>query len=105
MKRTAFGLIAVAATGFVIAGCGSGDDASREDAHDVPGHLIDKRRPEVHAFNNHYPNIEEKCDGHGHRIFVQTHDSATGRNMVILPDPTCPGYVKGQEPAVVVNGG
>lgn len=99
------GVAALAVVGLLAAaGCGKGDDASREDAHDVPGDQIDKTQPQVIAFTNHYPNVEIKCDGHGHRIFVQSHDSATGRNMVILPDPTCPGYVKGAEPQITVHG-
>lgn len=90
-----------------------GADTSREDARDVrvtcggrpgPG-CTDKSEPGIIAFNNHYPNVENKCDGHGHRLFVMTHDSARGRNLLVLPDPTCPGYVKGQEPSVTVTGG
>jgi hypothetical protein len=97
-------------------GCGGvtfGSDQSREDASKVVqtclpnqvGRCVDKNPPRVVAFNNHYPNVETKCDGYGHRIFVSTHNSSTGRNTIVLPDPSCPGYVKGQEPIVISNGG
>lgn len=86
-KRLAIILIA-AATALGLAACGSGDDASREDAHDVPGNQVDKTAPNVNAFTNHYPNVSHKCDGvSGHRLFVTT-DGV----LVVLPDPTCPGY-------------
>jgi hypothetical protein len=64
---------------------------------------VDKTSPTVIAFNNHFPNVETKCDGFGHRIYVATHDSATGRNILVIPDPSCPGYQKG-EPPVAVSG-
>lgn len=68
-----------------IAGCGQ--DASREDARDT--RAVDKSPPEVIAFNNHFPNVEHKCDGHGHRVFVTTE---AGTRPLVVPDPTCPGF-------------
>jgi hypothetical protein len=44
--------------------------------------------------------VEAKCDGHGHRIFVATHDGAVGQNVIVMADPTCPGFVRGEEPGV-----
>lgn len=110
-------LIALAIAALLVVGCGVGPDKSREDAGDVTRVCVegaqreadascaDKTAPSVIAFNNHYPNVETKCDGYGHRLFVTTHDSAVGRNVLVLPDPTCPGYVKGQEPSVTAAGG
>lgn len=104
-------LVALAAVG-----CGVGPDKSREDANDVTGvcpegtarsaepDCVDKTSPTVIAFNNHYPNIETKCDGFGHRIYVATHDSATGRNIMVVPDPSCPGYRKDEPPVTVSSG-
>jgi hypothetical protein len=86
-------LVPAAAAG--LAGCG---DNSRVDARDVRS--VDRSAPQVISFNNHYPNVETKCDGHGHRIFVATHDSATGQNIIVMADPTCPGFVRGEEPGV-----
>lgn len=79
-----FVLMALAA-----AGCGS--DESREDANDVGNGNVEKSAPRVIAFNNHYPNVETKCDGFGHRIYVLTHDSAAGQNFYVIPDKTCQG--------------
>ena len=73
----------------VIAGCGAGPDKSREDAIDTTN--VDKTAPHVIAFNNHYPNVETKCDGFGHRVYVITHDSSTGNNLLVIDDATCPG--------------
>jgi hypothetical protein len=81
----------------MLGACGVGPDKSREDAHDTKN--VDKSSPRAVAFNNHYSNVETKCDGFGHRIFV-----TTAKQIVVLPDPTCPGYVKGAEPAVVAPG-
>lgn len=85
--RTAVLLLALMA--LLVAGCGN--DESREDADDVGNGKVEKSAPHVIAFNNHYPNVETKCDGFGHRIFVTTHDSSTGQNIIVLPDPTCTG--------------
>lgn len=72
-----------------LAACGS--DESREDANDVGNGQVEKSAPKVIAFNNHYPNVETKCDGFGHRIWVTTHDSASGDNFRVMTDPTCQG--------------
>lgn len=86
MKKLALLFLAAA---LVFVGCGS--DESREDANDVGNGQVEKSAPIVIAFNNHYPNVETKCDGFGHRIWVTTHDSASGDNMRVLPDQTCAG--------------
>lgn len=96
MKRIALAAATVAAV--AVGGCGFGPDKSREDAHDTTN--VDKTAPHVIAFNNNYPDVEEKCDGNGHRIYVGTHKSAVGRNIIVVPDPTCPGYVKAQGLAI-----
>src|SRR3954463_8755084 len=95
MKKT---MTIIAATGLLasVGGCAFGPDKSREDAKDVT--TVTKSPPEVITFNNHYPNVENKCDGHGHRVFVNTQKA-----MTIYPDPTCPGFVRGQEPNIIVG--
>jgi hypothetical protein len=57
----------------------------------------------VIEFDNHYPNVETKCDGSGHRIFANTGEDGNG--VMIYPDPTCPGYIVGQEPSVIIGTG
>jgi len=71
---------------------------------DVDQSKVDRTAPQVISFSNHYPDVETKCDGHGHRIFVGTHDSAVGQNIIVVADPTCPGFVRGEEPGVVSRG-
>lgn len=74
--------------------CGVGPDKSREDAHDTVN--VDKDAPHSIAFNNHYPNVETKCDGAGHRVYVTT--SGYGY-IVVIPDVSCPNsYIKGAKP-------
>lgn len=80
-------------------------DCSREDALDTRD--ADNTAPRVYLFNNHYPNIETKCDGFGHRIYVSTHDSATGDNVIVIADPSCDGYTSETATAATLqsNGG
>lgn len=82
-------LAALLLAAVALAACGN--DESREDANDVTNGNVEKSAPHVIAFNNHYPNVETKCDGFGHRLYVMTHDSAQGRNLLVIPDATCQG--------------
>lgn len=84
--------IAVTAAGCGVPG-GVGPDQSREDAQDTQN--VDKSPPAVIAFNNHYPNVQHKCDGFGHRVFVTSNGSAdTPRQpqVLVVADPACDGY-------------
>jgi hypothetical protein len=89
-------------------GCTFGPDKSREDAVDITTECeqtdstgcVDKRAPKSITFNNHFPNVETKCDGFGNRIYATTDEHGNG--VIIRPDPSCPGYVAaGQPPAVL----
>lgn len=81
-------LVALLAVG--LSACGS--DESREDANDVPNGQIDKSQPAIVAFNNHYPNVEIKCDGFGDLLLVVTHDSGKQPAITVLPGhPYCTG--------------
>jgi hypothetical protein len=84
MKRFAILLVLTLAVGVMSAGCGS--DESREDANDVGNGQVEKSSPRVIAFNNHFPNVQTKCDGFGHRIYVTSSDS-----ILVIPDRTCQG--------------
>jgi hypothetical protein len=97
-KRSRAALAAIlAASAVSVTACGVGPDKSREDAHDTVN--VDKTAPHVTAFNNKYPNVEDKCDGAGHRIFV-----TSTKRVIVIPDPTCPGFIRGAEPSVVFVG-
>lgn len=90
------GAATVLATLALITGCSQ--DQSRVDAHDVQNQSVNRTPPEAYVFNNHFPNVESRCDQHGHRMFVTTSD-----NVIVLPDPSCPGFLKGQEPIIVAT--
>jgi len=87
MKRLAWiGCIVV----LFLAGCGA--DESREDANDVHNGSIEKSAPAVVAFNNHFPNVEIKCDGFGDLLLVITHDDNKDPAITVLPGhPHCTG--------------
>lgn len=102
--RKSITLVTALFLALTVGACGFGPDESREDARDTKD--VDKTPPHVIAFNNQFPNVSTKCDGYGHRIFVTSHNNDKVQpRLIILPDPTCEGYVKGQEPAIVSTGG
>lgn len=87
MKRSIL-LVLLAVVALGIVGCGS--DESREDAGDVQNGLVDKSQPAVVAFNNHFPNVEIKCDGFGDLILAITHDSQKAPAITVIPGhPHC----------------
>jgi hypothetical protein len=91
MKR--FALIAVMLAALFLAACGS--DESREDADDVGNGQIEKSAPSVIAFNNHFPNVQIKCDGFGDLLLTITHDDGKSPNLTVLPGhPRCTGEGK-----------
>lgn len=91
-------MILLATVAFV-AGCGS--DESREDANDVHNGNVEKSAPAVIAFNNHYPNVEAKCDGFGDLLLVVTHDSGKQPALTVLPGhPFCTGPGNGYRAAI-----
>lgn len=82
-------LLALVLAVFVV-GCGS--DESREDADDVGNGQIEKAAPAVIAFNNHFPNVQIKCDGFGDLLLTITHDDGKSPNLTVLPGhPACTG--------------
>lgn len=100
MKRTLAIALAVIGLCIPLAGCENvGGDTSREDAHDTK--QTNKKPPEVIAFNNRFPNVETKCDGHGHRIFVTSNQNYRP-TLIVMPDATCTGG-KDTGPAITVG--
>lgn len=100
MKSAIASLLAICliVAGLAMSACGTGPDKSREDAGDTVN--VDKSTPHSTAFNNHFPNVEDKCDGHGHRVYV-----TTAKTFAIVPDPSCPGYQENTGNAIAVRGG
>jgi hypothetical protein len=78
---------------FTLSACGS--DESREDADDVGNGQVEKAAPSVIAFNNHFPNVQIKCDGFGDLLLTITHDDGKSPNLTVLPGhPRCTGEGK-----------
>lgn len=75
----------------LIAGCGMVDDYN--DNHgigDAPTGEKDDSEKDVIQFPDGFSNVAHGCDGHGHRVYVTT-QNASGKEMVVVDDPTCPG--------------
>lgn len=104
---TKFLAFAPMAATLALVACGGGD-LSTEDAHDTAhrckagssGACLDDSQKRTIAFPNHFANVATSCDGFGHRIW-----ETTRKQTFIFPDPTCPGFVKGQEPTVIMQAG
>lgn len=77
----------------VLALTGCGEEA-RKDATKTGQH-VDRSAAEVIAMPNRFRNIAHKCDGHGHRVYMNsTGDSGSSANIFVIDDPSCPGGVK-----------
>lgn len=107
MKIKALAAIGLTTVGIVAIGCGP--DRSREDAHDVTKSCqtlgvvpdigcVDKAVPGVTAFNNKFANLEFKCIGQTGYISFERSNG----DVRILPEPNCPGYVKGEMPQTII---
>jgi hypothetical protein len=47
--------------------------------------------PEILEMPNLFGNVADKCDGHGHRIYVTTGRDNYPANVFVINDPTCRG--------------
>jgi hypothetical protein len=82
-------LVLVALGGLLLAaGCSHYNDSRGRG--DAPAHQISKEPVDVIPMPDHFPNIADRCDGHGHRVFVVTH-TKTDPPPVVVDDATCPG--------------
>lgn len=61
---------------------------------DAPVGDRDDNPAEVIQMPDGASNVFLKCDGHGHRVYV-TSQNASGKEMSIIDDPTCPGGPRG----------
>lgn len=62
-------------------------------ANDAKINSRDRSGAEIHNFPNHFSSVAEKCDGHGHRVFLVDHGSSDkgGGGLAVISDPSCPG--------------
>lgn len=79
--------IALAATTLTLSlsACHVGAQSSKGFG-DSPVGAQHKEAAEVINFSDTYQNIEDKCDGHGHRVYNSHRDSGF---FVVVADPTC----------------
>jgi hypothetical protein len=75
------GAVALAAT---MAGCRTDDNSS--GLGDSPVGVKDNTPAQILNFPDDFSNVAHKCDGHGHRVFVNTRDNTS---PVVIDDPTC----------------
>lgn len=71
----------------LFASCGQ---AEKQDAeHAQPG-TVDRSAPDfVIAFPDDYRNAVAKCDGHGHMVFVTSHDADQPSAIAVINDDSC----------------
>lgn len=85
MRKT---LLVIPVLALSLAACST--DA-RQDA-DTSGQRVDKSSAEVIAMPDQFRNVAHKCDGHGHRVYMNsTGDSGNSANIFVVTDPSCPG--------------
>lgn len=77
MRKVLFAVVLVLA----VAAC-----SDTKGTADGPIGKVDDSPAEVTNFPDQYPNVANKCDGHGHRIYTDT-----DRRFVVVVDASCPG--------------
>jgi hypothetical protein len=89
VNRKAMAAIALtAAATLTLAGC---SQKMQEPFRDAPVSGHQSAPAEVIEMPDGFSNVADKCDGHGHRVYVVFHgDSAYGA-VTAISDPTCPG--------------
>lgn len=84
--RTAAALFGGAALAATLTGCHVGAQSDKGFG-DAPVGAQLKGPAEVINMPDTYPNIVDKCDGHGHRVYVNNRSS--GQYFVVIADPSC----------------
>lgn len=85
MRKIAITLAGVAVIGS-LAGCGSWNDSHGRG--DAPANQLSKQTVDVYPMPDEFPNIATLCDGHGHRMYVPTHNKSDVAITVII-DASC----------------
>lgn len=75
----------------MLTGCGEYND--KRGRGDAPVGTVDRNAPETLNFSDRYSNVQHKCDGHGHRVYVSSRSENVGQ-MEIIDDPSCAGGPK-----------
>lgn len=88
LRRPAVAVAAAALTVAAVAGCSGYNDARGKG--DAPVGHSDDSPAEILNMPDGFGNVASKCDGHGHRVFVPTHDK-TDPPITVVDDSSCPG--------------
>jgi hypothetical protein len=72
---------------------GCGEEATKDATKS--GQVVDRSPAKVLAMPDKFRNVALKCDGYGHRVYMNsTGDSGNSANIFVLDDPKCPGGTK-----------
>lgn len=75
----------------LFAGCGVKDKFNDNRGRgDAPVGERNDNAKDVINFPDRFPNVASSCDGHGHRVFVTTHDKDDSPPAIVA-DPSCGG--------------
>lgn len=80
-------LAAIATAGGLLTGCAKFTEPFR----DAPVSTHNSTPMEVIEMGDGFSNIGDKCDGHGHRVYVVFHGDHAYGAITAVTDPRCPG--------------
>lgn len=89
MRLTARAAAAGAAAAIaLLAGC---SQKAAEPFRDAPVSGHQSSPAEVIEMPDGFSNVADKCDGHGHRVYVLFHSDGSYGSVTAVSDPGCPG--------------
>ena len=86
--KASIAAIGIAATVAALTGC---SQKSLEPYRDAPVSGHQSAPAEVIEMPDGFSNIADKCDGHGHRVYVVFHSDGSYGSVAVMADPRCPG--------------
>lgn len=85
-------IVGLSAIGFIftVASCSAVDDYNNERGRGDAGIASRDDSPvEILNFPDGFKNVANKCDGHGHRVFVSSIKGDSVVPPVVIADPSC----------------
>lgn len=90
MNRPARRVLAAVASAALLTLTLSACDKGLERYQDAPVGTRDAATPaDLISFPDGYSNVAQKCDGHGHRVYVAFHGDQNYAALAVVDDPTC----------------
>jgi len=87
-KAAVLAITAAAAAALTLTGC---SQKIQEPFRDAPVSGHQSAPAEVIEMPDGFSNIADKCDGHGHRVYVVFHSDSSYGSVSAIADPACPG--------------